>query len=133
MKYIVLALALIATPVYAADIWSGVYTPAQAAHGKEVYLAHCAAACHIENLMGNGPAPGLAGPDFMLRWEDFSVEEFFKKIKMTMPKAAPGSLSTADYLAVTAYVLAANGAPAGKTALSGGYGDLSKIVIAPKK
>jgi len=35
-----------------------------------------------------------------------------------MPLNAPGSLSQANYLAVTAYVMAKNGVPAGQTALT---------------
>lgn len=119
-----------AAPTQAADIWSGVFTADQATRGKDVYLTHCAAACHIENLAGNGPAPGLAGPDFMLRWEDFSVAELMERIRTTMPKAAPASLSAEDYLTVTAYILAENGAAAGRTQMSAG---LDKIMITGKK
>ncbi|MBY0511367.1 MAG: cytochrome c [Rhodospirillaceae bacterium] len=114
----------------AADIWSGVFTQEQAARGKAVYLAHCASACHVENLAGNGPAPGLAGPDFLLRWEDFSVAELMEKIRATMPKAAPASLSAEDYLTVTAYILAENGAAAGQTKMATG---LDKIMITGKR
>ena len=133
MRLAFLILALIATPASAADIWSGVFTAAQAAKGKEVYLAHCAAACHVENLMGNGPAPGLAGPDFLLRWEDFNLAELLEKIRTTMPKAAPASLSIDDYLTVTAFILSANGAQAGQTLLPGDRDALMKFVITAKK
>lgn len=119
-----------AAPAYATDIWSGVFTKEQAKRGEDVFLTHCAAACHLDNLLGNGPAPGLAGPDFMLRWEDFSVAELIEKIRTTMPKAAPASLSAEDYLTVTAYILSANGAAAGPTKMSAG---LDKIMITAKK
>jgi mono/diheme cytochrome c family protein len=131
MRLAVLALALMATPVCAGDIWSGVFTAEQAARGKDVYLTHCAAACHIENLSGNGPSPGLAGDDFMLRWEDFSIAELMERIRTTMPKVAPASLSAEDYLAVTIYILAANGARAGQTELSAAAAD--KVMITGKK
>jgi S-disulfanyl-L-cysteine oxidoreductase SoxD len=130
MKYIAALVLGLSAPAQAADIWSGVFTKEQAVRGKDVYLTHCAAACHVENLSGNGPAPGLAGPDFLLRWEDFSVAELMERIRTTMPKAAPASLSAEDYLTVTAYILSANGAAAGQTTLSGG---LDKIMITAKK
>ena len=125
--------ALISLPAGAADIWSGIYSADQARDGRAIYLTHCAAACHVENLMGNGPTPGLAGPDFLLRWEDFSLAELLDKIRATMPKAAPGSLSEAEYVATIAYVLAANGFPAGMAALTAERGQLGKIVIAARK
>ena len=133
MRLVFLTMALIATPASAADIWSGVFTAAQAANGKDVYLTHCASACHVENLMGNGPAPGLAGPDFLLRWEDFNLAELMEKIRTTMPKAAPASLSAEDYLTVTTFILSANGAAAGQTALPGDRDALSRFVITARK
>ena len=131
MKRCAAIVFLLSAPAHATDIWSGVFTAAQAARGKDVYLTHCAAACHIENLTGNGPSPGLAGDDFMLRWEDFSIAELKEKISTTMPKAAPASLSAEDYLAVTIYILAANGAQAGRTPLSAAAAD--KVMITGKK
>lgn len=122
-----------AAPAQAADVWNGAFTAQQAARGKEVYITHCAAACHVENLLGNGPAPSLAGPDFLLRWEDFTLAELLDKIRTTMPKAAPASLSADDYLTVVAFILAANGAKPGETALPAGAADLQKITITAKK
>jgi mono/diheme cytochrome c family protein len=130
MKYAAVFVLLLSVPAQAADIWSGVFTKEQAKRGEDVFLTHCAAACHLDNLLGNGPSPGLAGPDFMLRWEDFSMAELLEKIRTTMPKAAPASLSAEEYLAAAIYILAENGAPAGTTKMSGG---LDKIMITGKK
>jgi mono/diheme cytochrome c family protein len=113
----------------AASIWAGVYTPAQAARGRELYLQHCAAACHVENLQGNGPAPALAGKEFLLRWEDFSVAELLTKTRATMPKAAPASLGDAVYLDITAFILSVNGVPAGKTELGA---NLTAVMVPAK-
>jgi len=44
--------------------------------------------------------------------------ELFKRIRTTMPKTNPGSLSDDDTTAVVAYLLLANGYPAGKDALT---------------
>jgi mono/diheme cytochrome c family protein len=133
VKLLFLAATLLTTPAFAADVWNGAFTAAQAARGKEVYMIHCAAACHVENLVGNGPAPSLAGPDFLLRWEDFTLAELLEKIRTTMPKAAPGSLSAEDYLTVTAFILSANGAKTGDTPLPGDKHALSHFVITARK
>jgi mono/diheme cytochrome c family protein len=112
----------------AASVWSGVYAPEQAKRGEALYLQHCAAACHIENHNGNGPAPALRGPEFLLKWEDFTLADLLKQIRATMPKVAPGSLSDAQYTDVIAYLLAANKFPPGKEL----RGDSLNAVIAPK-
>jgi polyvinyl alcohol dehydrogenase (cytochrome) len=96
---------------------AGSYSPAQAERGKALYLKSCAAGCHNENLTGGGPTPALAGPDFRGRWGGISLAELFKKMRTTMPKASPGSLSNEQYLAILAYLLSANDVPAGEGAL----------------
>ena len=42
----------------------------------------------------------------------------FKRIRTTMPKTSPGSLSDEDTSAVVAYLLSANGYPVGKEPLT---------------
>ena len=51
--------------------------------------------------------------------------ELFKRVR-TMPKNAPGSLTDEVYREIVAYLLSANGFPAGKKGLS----DMDHIVIA---
>lgn len=127
------ALALLAPAAFAAStVQDGVFTAAQATRGKEVYLANCATACHQPNLVGSGPAPDLAGADFLARWEDLSLADLHKKIRTTMPMIKPGSLPAEDYLAVMAYLLEANGFPAGKAALSADAAALGAITIVKK-
>ncbi len=94
-------------------VLAGVYTQEQARRGREVYMDSCAAGCHLESLGGSGPAVGLAGPAFTARWRGISVAELFARIRDTMPVDDPAGLSAEDYLAVTSYVLSANGYPAG--------------------
>ena len=98
-------------------VLAGVYTQEQAHRGRQVYMSSCAVGCHLENLGGNGPAVNLAGPAFVARWRGLSVAELFARIRDTMPVENPAGLSTEDYLAVTAYVLFANGYPAGESPL----------------
>jgi len=110
-------------------VHDGVFTMAQADRGKAVYAQNCAAACHGENLSGQGPAPSLAGADFRGRWAGVSVGELFKRIQATMPKTNPGSLSEDDDLAVIAYLLSVNGFPVGANALPGDPVALGRIAL----
>ena len=126
-------LALLAPVAFAAStVQNGVFTDEQAKRGKEVYLAHCATACHQPNLVGSGPAPDLAGADFLARWEDLSLADLHKKIRTTMPMIKPGSLAPDDYLAVMAYLLEANGFPAGSSGLTADAAALGAITIVKK-
>lgn len=75
-------------------------TPAeQIATGESVFGERCAS-CHVS---------GGAGPvlDLIALAKYGSALELFAYTRRTMPPGAPGSLSEADYWAVTAYMLAA--------------------------
>jgi mono/diheme cytochrome c family protein len=121
--------AAVATSPAGPSVHDGVYISAQAARGKALYAQSCAAACHGENLSGQGPAPSLAGPDFRARWAGVSVGELFKRVHTTMPKTDPGSLSVDDDLAIVAYLLSANGFPAGANVLPNDPAALGRIAI----
>jgi mono/diheme cytochrome c family protein len=92
-------------------IWDGVYTPAQAARGKESYTAHCSA-CHATDLTGrNGPA--LRGDHFMDNWREDSLNSLYNRIKNSMPAGNPSSLADDTYLDVVAHILQVNAFPEG--------------------
>ena len=55
----------------------------------------------------------LAGEFFLIGWEGFTVGDLYDLNKETMPSSARGSLSTEDAEATLAYMLQANGYPAG--------------------
>src|SRR4051812_6144553 len=95
---------------------AAVFTPQQAAAGSTVYSASCAS-CHMADLAGRNEAPQLAGNNFMNTWRNRSTKDLFEFIQSTMPPTGE-NLSAAQYLAVTAYILQANGAPAGEAALT---------------
>src|SRR5205085_2139731 len=59
----------------------------------------------------------LAGNNFLNTWRNRSTKDLFEFIQSTMPPTGE-NLSAAQYLAVTAYILQANGAAAGEAALS---------------
>ena len=96
---------------------AGVYTAAQASAGRAVYAQSCAG-CHRANLAGGGDAPALGGKGFMSSFGGKSTKDLFKFISTSMPAGAAGSLSEKQYVDVTAYLLAANGAAAGTAPFS---------------
>jgi alcohol dehydrogenase (cytochrome c) len=111
----VIGLAAFAAP---ADAATGGYSAAQAAQGASVYAASCAS-CHSQNLTG-GAGPALVGAAFhsSLNANYKTAGELYTFISKQMPQNAPGSLSRANYLAVTAYVEKKNGYSAGSAALT---------------
>lgn len=98
-------------------VQDGLYSEPQAARGKEAYSRACAP-CHMDDLGGHEYAGALAGYPFQLKWEDASVAELYGRIR-TMPLGAAGSLTGQEYLDILAYVLQANGYPAGSEELTG--------------
>jgi len=95
---------------------AAIYSAAQADAGRTVYQASCAS-CHMADLAGRNEAPQLAGNNFMNTWRARSTRDLFEFIQSTMPPTGE-SLSAEQYLAVTAFILQANGAPAGAQALA---------------
>jgi len=109
-------------------IWDGVYTAEQAEQGQQTYEQECAA-CHLDDLMGDGIAPSLVGSSFFFRWSELTVSDMYTAIRTTMPQGAPASLSPSGYAAISAYLLAKNEVPAGDTELPSDTDDLEGITI----
>jgi mono/diheme cytochrome c family protein len=110
-----------------------VYNAAQAARGRTLYSGQCAL-CHGAALEGVEMAPSLAGGDFVDRWTGQSLGDLFERIRTTMPKGKPGSLSREQNADVTAYILSANRFPAGSSDLPSDVAALRRIRIeAPKQ
>ena len=95
---------------------AAVYSAAQAGAGRAVYQQSCAS-CHMPDLAGRNEAPQLAGNNFMNTWRSRSTRDLFEFIQSTMPPTGE-TLSADQYLAVTAFILQANGAPAGTQPLT---------------
>ena len=119
---VVLAAAMFAAPDTAVPAAGqtpeeGVYTAAQAESGRAMYERECAV-CHQSNLQGTFEAPQLAGESFLRFWGDLSPGDLFVRISGSMPPGQAGSLTDEAYLDVVAYLLQANGAPAGGAALT---------------
>lgn len=101
-------------------IWTGVYTEAQAARGKNIYEAYCTR-CHGLNLLG-GRQGGVGGPalkdnNFWVSWERAPLAALYGKTSRTMPADSPASLREDDYTDVVAFLLSENKFPAGKVDL----------------
>lgn len=87
------------------------YSQAQAQRGRSLALQQCAA-CHGPKLEGRY-GPPLAGPRFLARWDGRSAEELGRYIATRMPLGRAGSLESKQVLDLIAYILQANGYPAG--------------------
>lgn len=98
------------------SVWSGVYTPAQAARGDAAYEKNCSTSCHQPRLNGYGGV--LIGSNFMEHWREDNLANYFDRIKGTMPRGAPGSLSDNTYIDIISFILKTNGFPAGSSELT---------------
>ena len=82
----------------------GIYNEEQAQRGNGIFAKTCVE-CHTQKDM--------SGADFRLNWNGRTVFDLFERIRTTMPEAAPGSMTRAEYADVTAYLLKLNGMPSG--------------------
>jgi mono/diheme cytochrome c family protein len=114
------------------NMWSGVFTPDQAAQGKTVYEAKCVT-CHGAEMTGGEMAPALVGQMFVSNWSGQSLGDLFARIHTTMPANDPGSLSNAEVAQVLAYILSFNQVPAGAAPLPSDEAALGQIAITEKK
>ena len=108
--------------------WSGVYTDAQASRGEAVYSASCAV-CHGDDLAGNEMGPGLAGSSFLGFWDGLSLGDLFQVMSVSMPQDNPGSLETAQYVDVIAYMLQRSEFPPGGEELPADEAGLREVTI----
>ena len=83
---------------------TGVFTDAQAARGKDIYIGTCRE-CHT-------PA-SHTGVVFKNLWGGKRLSDLLDFMQEKMPKNSPGSLTGEEYAAVTAYILLLNGLPSG--------------------
>jgi len=119
-KFVAAAVALTLSVCAAAlaqgtgTVLDGVYTAEQAARGQDAYRDDCRA-CH-EGTDQEGP--DLRGPEFVDRWRGDKLSVLFTQIRTNMPGNRPGSLSDSTYIDVLAFLLSANGLPAGPKELT---------------
>jgi len=87
---------------------TGMFTAAQATHGRDVYANACAR-CHMTTQH--------SGATFASTWNNRRVFDLYDILYNTMPLDDPGSLTDQEYVDVVAYILQLNGHSAGKTKL----------------
>jgi quinoprotein glucose dehydrogenase len=107
--------------------WSGVFAKVQAAEGAVLYKAQCAS-CHGEGLAGAEMVPALTGVSFSATWEGVPLFDLFERIRTTMPPVRTGAVSRAGYASILAFILEANGMPAGDQALGADKASLAGLV-----
>jgi mono/diheme cytochrome c family protein len=107
----------------------GVYTAEQARRGQQQYDVFCLG-CHGTELEGAGvDVPALVDTAFVRKWSGRPLRDMFDLIKMTMPENAPESLGDRAYADLLAYILQANGLPAGPAELEADRERLATIVF----
>ena len=111
---------------------SGVYSEEQAQTGSSLYRDVCAR-CHGPALAGSDMVPALTGPKFATDWNGATLAELYDRIRMSMPADMPATLESDDALAAVAFILRANGAPAGPRPLSKDPATLKNIRIVDLK
>jgi len=116
-------------PAFSKGSQSGVYTAVQADEGARVYATQCAM-CHGARLEGTVETPGLVGK-FVANWAGRPLGDLFDYLARAMPQGSPGRLDPQDNARLVAFILRANGAPAGDAALPADAAALRRISFDP--
>jgi len=128
--------ALAQTAAALPSIRDGVFTAEQARRGKIAYTGPCDR-CHGFKLDGASddpdmlPAPPVAGPKFLRKWNGRTLAALFDYVRTTMPSNNPGYLSEAEVADIVAYMLSSSGTPAGSEELRPDRDALAAVVIEP--
>ena len=129
-----LAMAWVAAAAQSRTTSDGVYTDAQAIRGLALYGQHCAS-CHGHDLQGHDDAevPPLVNEEFEAQWAGEPVSALYRKVSVTMPARAPGTLQPREAVDIVAYLLQANHARAGRVELPPDMESLARVVIAKRE
>jgi len=117
LSVLVLALGISAAEARI-SIWDGVYTDAQAEHGRTLYMQNCGR-CHGADLSGTFEIPPLIGR-FMPYWSGSTLDALFDYVSAAMPLDHPGALGAAANADIVAFLLKSNDIPSGAKELSAG-------------
>jgi mono/diheme cytochrome c family protein len=112
----------------AKTVWDSVYTAEQAARGESAYGKGCAR-CHGAALTGGDQSPPLTGSAFLGNWNGQSLIDLQQRIKTTMPSDSIGIYDVKFVTDVVAFMLKANGFPAGQAELASDDAALKEIAI----
>ncbi|HEY4306721.1 MAG TPA: cytochrome c [Gemmatimonadaceae bacterium] len=117
---------------FAKTTWDSVYSPAQAGRGESSYAKTCAR-CHGAALSGGDEATPLVGSAFLGNWSGQTVADLQKRVVETMPSDTVGVYDKKLITDVIAFMLKANGFPAGSAELSVEADTLKAITITADK
>jgi cytochrome c553 len=111
-------------------VWDGVFTSEQAVRGKAGYEGVCAR-CHGVPLTGGGAdeGPALKGSGFLSHWHNDTLASLYTKIRDTMPRTTPGTISDEVKVEILAYLLQQNGFPPGTAELTRDLPTLDSVRI----
>ena len=112
----------------ARTVWDSVYSTAQAGRGETAYAKTCAR-CHGASLGGGDESPALTGGNFLGNWNGLPLSDLQTRIKTTMPSDSVGVYDKKLVTDVMAYLLKANGFPAGAAELSAETDSLKDILV----
>jgi len=112
-------------------IWDGVYTSAQAARGKAPFEQSCAR-CHNVELAGSQRGPALKGNAFWSKYENDNLATLFMYLRDNMPQDGPSLVNETIKADILAYIMSANGMPAGNDELKTDLRALEGVKIAKK-
>ena len=94
-------------------VWERIYSDEQADRGEVMYRVACEG-CHAPDLSGGKVVPELIGATFTDGWRGSTVGRLFERIVVSMPEEDPASVSRRQKADIVAFILRANGFPAGE-------------------
>jgi S-disulfanyl-L-cysteine oxidoreductase SoxD len=112
----------------ARTVWDSVYSVSQAATGEVAYAKTCAR-CHGAALTGGDESPPLTGSAFLGNWNGLPLSDLQTRIRTTMPTDSVGIYERQLITDVMAFLLKANGFPAGSVDLPKDVEPLKDITI----
>jgi S-disulfanyl-L-cysteine oxidoreductase SoxD len=114
------------------SVWSGVFSTQQASRGKASFDGVCAR-CHGAQLAGGvDGGPTLKGSTFLSHWNNDTLASLYVKIRDTMPRNSPGTISDEVKIEILAYLLQQNGFPTGTAELRADLPTLDEVHVTRK-
>ena len=132
MKLLLLLTFALSALAASRSVWDGVFSNDQVSRGQTAFNSQCAR-CHGEALLGGESSPALVDKDFLDKWNGRPVGSLVELTRKTMPSDGPGKLSRRQCTDIAAYILSANGFPAGKSDLELDAAAQNEILIQPKQ
>ena len=108
--------------------WERVYSVTQAQRGEELFASACVSCHSVERGAARSRANlPLNHPDFWANWNGLTLEVLSQRIRLSMPAAAPGTLTRDQVADIIAYLLELEGAQAGSSDLPSASAELRAI------